>query len=162
MWCTAQTGRKTLDEALSEITGSNQPPDGAKILTSAAHIGKSEEVDSWIDATLKHFGRLDGAANIAGVFGKSFSIGNLTELDDQEFDFITSVNLEGIFNCLRAQLRVMTKGASIVNASSSIGLEGHPKNSVYSLTKHAVIDLTKSAAGEFGGQGIFYMSDIVV
>jgi NAD(P)-dependent dehydrogenase (short-subunit alcohol dehydrogenase family) len=143
-----------LDEALLEITGSNQPPDNAKVLTFAVDIRKSEEVDNWIDATVKHFGRLDGGANIAGVLGKSFGTDNMAEIDDQEFDFITGVNFKGLFNCLPAELRVVTKGGSIVNASSSTGLEGHPKNSVYSATKHAVIGLTKSVAGKFGGHGI--------
>lgn len=144
----------SLEKALPEITGSSEVPDSSKVQTHKVDIRSSEQVNGWIDATMKHFGRIDGAANIAGVLGKSFGIGDLTEIDDQEFDFITGVNLKGLFNCMRAELRVMTNGASIVNASSSTGLEGHPKNSVYSATKHAVIGLTKSAAGEFGGRGI--------
>ena len=45
----------------------------------------------------------------------------------------------------------------VVNAASETGLEGHPNNSVYSATKHAVIGLSKSAAGEVGGGGLGLM-----
>ncbi|KEF55577.1 uncharacterized protein A1O9_08327 [Exophiala aquamarina CBS 119918] len=144
----------SLEAALPKITGSNEALDNTRVVTFEVDIRSSEQVNNWIDATMKHFGRIDGAANIASVLGKSFGIGNLTEIDDQEFDYITSVNLKGLFNCMRAELRVMKDGASIVNASSSMNLEVHPKNSVYSATKHAVIGLTKSAAGEFGGRVI--------
>lgn len=55
---------------------------------------------------------------------------------------------------MRAQLRAMSEGGVVVNAASVTGLEGHPKNSVYSATKHAVIGLSKSAAGEVGDRKI--------
>jgi short-subunit dehydrogenase len=42
----------------------------------------------------------------------------------------------------------------VVNAASVTGLEGHPKNSVYSATKHAGIGLSKIAVGEVGGRGV--------
>lgn len=48
----------------------------------------------------------------------------------------------------------MTEAPSVVNAASMTGLEGHPKDSAYSATKHAVIGLSKSAAGEVGGRCI--------
>ncbi|EXJ82876.1 hypothetical protein A1O3_06692 [Capronia epimyces CBS 606.96] len=144
---------KAVDQIKAKATGgtSSGTPE---ILTTVVDVRQSKQVDAWIDKTVKHFGRLDAAANIAGVLGKNFGVGDLTEIDDDEFDYITSVNFKGVFNCLRAELRVMEKGASVVNASSTTGLEGHPKNSVYSATKHAVVGLTKSAAGEVGARGI--------
>jgi NAD(P)-dependent dehydrogenase (short-subunit alcohol dehydrogenase family) len=65
-----------------------------------------------------------------------------------------SINTTGMFYLLRAQLRVMLSGASIVNASSGTGLFGRPGMAPYSASKHAVIGLTKSAAKEYGPKGI--------
>lgn len=59
-----------------------------------------------------------------------------------------------MFYLLRAQLRVMLPGASIVNASSGTGLFGRPGMAPYSASKHAVIGLTKTAAKEYGPKGI--------
>ncbi len=42
----------------------------------------------------------------------------------------------------------------IVNAANVTGLEGHPKNSVYSATKYAGSALSKIAVGEVGGRGV--------
>lgn len=144
-----------LDKAVSEIKAASSSSNGDNtIITTVVDIRDSDQVDAWIEKTIKHFGRLDGAANIAGVLGKSFGVGDLAELSNDEFDFITGVNFKGLFYCMRAELRAMKEGACIVNAGSSTGLEGHPKNSVYSATKHAVVGLTKSAAGEVGPRGI--------
>jgi len=124
------------------------------IITTAVDIRSSDQVDAWIDKTVKHFGHLDGAANIAGVIGKNFGVHDLTQLSNEEWDFITGTNLTGLFYCMRAELRAMVDGGSLVNTSSTTGLEGHEKNSAYSATKHGVIGLTKSAAKEVGSRKI--------
>ena len=111
-------------------------------------------MNSWIEKTVSHFGRLDGAANIAGVTGKSYGVYDLSQLSNEEWDFITRTNLTGLFYCMRAQLRVLSDGSAVVNAASIARLEGSPTNRAYCATKHAVIGLSKSAAGEFGGRGI--------
>lgn len=142
-----------LARAVAEITAAHAPS-GNSIITTVVDIRQSDQVDAWIAKTVEHFGRLDGAANVAGVLGKGFGSALVTEIENEEFDFITGTNFKGLFYCMRAELRVMKEGASVVNAASTTGLEGHPKNSIYSATKHAVIGLTKSAAGEVGERGI--------
>lgn len=105
-----------LDKAVSEIkAASSSSKENNSIITTVVDIRKSDQVDAWVDKTIAHFGKLDGAANIAGVLGKSFGLGNLSEISDEEFDYITGVNFKGLFNCIRAELRVMKKGAGIVN-----------------------------------------------
>ena len=73
---------------------------------------------------------------------------------DDEWDLIMGVNCTGVFNCLRAELRVMTSGGSIVNAASVAGLVGSPLAAPYVASKHAVVGLTRSAAKEAGGKNI--------
>ena len=88
------------------------------------------------------------------MLGKNFGVHDLSQLSNEEWDFVTSTNLTAVFYCIRAQINALSQGGCIVKASSATGLEGLPKNSVYSATKHAVIGLSKSAAGEVGARGI--------
>ena len=55
---------------------------------------------------------------------------------------------------MRAQLKNMNNGGSIVNAASICGLMGFPKNAAYTATKHAVIGMTRTAAKEVGDREI--------
>ena len=64
------------------------------------------------------------------------------------------MNLTGIMHCMRAQMKVIANGGSIVNAASIAGLQGRPKNGAYSVSKHGVIGLTRSAAKEIGVRGV--------
>lgn len=147
--------QESLDTAVKEILGSlPKQPASDQILTTAADIRQSDQVDAWISKTVNHFGHLDGAANVAGVIGKGYGILDISEISNAEWDFIQNTNLSGIFYCLRAQLRAIRDGGSIVNTSSVVGLEGHAKNGAYSASKHGVIGLTKSAAKEVGNRGI--------
>jgi NAD(P)-dependent dehydrogenase (short-subunit alcohol dehydrogenase family) len=89
-------------------------------------VSRRTEVDSWIDGVVERFGRLDGAANVAGVIGKSHGMLGVTDMDDDDWDKIIAVNLTGMMYCLRAQLRKVEDGGSIVNTSSIHGLKGKP------------------------------------
>lgn len=129
---------------------------GANAIGQRVDVSNSDNVDSWIAATVKHFGKLDGAANIAGVEGipggKVFS--NIVDITNDHWDFIMGINLTGLFYCLRAQLRVMERGASILNVASMAGLMGRPGIAAYSTSKHGVVGLTRTAAKEVGERGI--------
>lgn len=129
-----------------------------KILAIAVNVASSSQVDSWISQTVSKFGRLDGAANMAGVASRAAGINAITEISDEDWAFMMDVNLNGVFYCMRAQLRAMqncgVESGSIVNASSIYGVEGKAFSSDYSTSKHGVVGLTRSAAKEFGGKGI--------
>ena len=57
-------------------------------------------------------------------------------------------------HCMKAELKVMKAGASIVNASSIGGVRGMAGNAAYSVSKHGVVGLTRVAALEYGSKGI--------
>ncbi|GFF22349.1 short chain dehydrogenase/reductase family oxidoreductase, putative [Aspergillus udagawae] len=127
--------------------------DGETVLTTVVDVGSSASVDAWIDATVQKFGRLDGAANMAGTIGRKHGVGKLVEQDDEEWDFLLRVNLTGMMYCLRAEVRSIAATAgegSIVNAASIQGLRGFALHAAYSTTKHGVVGLTKSVAKEVG------------
>lgn len=148
----ADISRQTLNTAVQSITGGT--PDKDNLMTTVVDISDSTAVNDWISATVSRFGRLDGAANMAGAIGKNHGVGRFVDLQDDEWDMLVRVNLSGMMYCLRAEVRAMMaqeggKG-SIVNASSIQGLRGFALHTAYSTTKHGVVGLTRSVAKEVG------------
>jgi NAD(P)-dependent dehydrogenase (short-subunit alcohol dehydrogenase family) len=128
--------------------------DGGDVLVSAVDVRKRDQVDAWVDEVVQKFGKLDGAANLAGVIPKSINIERVEDLNDEDWQFVLDVNITGVMQCMRAQIRQMNEKASIVNAASIAGLGGFPKNAAYTVAKHGVVGLTKTAAKEVGDRQI--------
>ncbi|QDS74784.1 hypothetical protein FKW77_001909 [Venturia effusa] len=146
----ADVQEKALKDAESSIK-SEYPV--AEVATFVVDVRNSGSVIEWITATVKQYGRLDGAANLAGVFKASMD-GTVETEDDKNWDFMLGVNLTGVMHCLRAQLPHMTSGASIVNAASILGLQGAAGSAAYAASKHGVLGLTRSSAKEAGKKGV--------
>jgi NAD(P)-dependent dehydrogenase (short-subunit alcohol dehydrogenase family) len=138
-----------LKELETELTQS-----GAQVMARVVDVRDRKAVDSWIAATVEKFGKLDGAANLAGVIGKQSNVVEIENIDDGDFDFVMGVNVGGLKNCLRAQVPHFNEGGSIVNAASILGVIGAAKNLAYSASKHAVVGMTRSAAKELGPRKI--------
>lgn len=154
----ADISQQTLATALKAITGHESEDPHPTITTTVVDIRSSSAVNAWITNTVSHFGRLDGAANMAGAIGKHHGVGKFIDLTDDEWDMLVGVNLSGMMYCLRAEVRAIMDSApggkgSIVTASSIQGLRGFPLHTAYSTTKHGVVGLTRSVAKEVG-QGI--------
>ncbi|KAJ6087448.1 hypothetical protein N7467_006362 [Penicillium canescens] len=148
----ADLSPKVLETALQILEAE---PSTAKITTTALDISNAAAVKDWIASTVTHFGRLDGAANMAGTIGKVHGTGKFIDQDDDEWDMLMRVNVTGLMYCLRAELRAIMESApggkgSIVNASSIQGLRGFALHAAYSTTKHGVVGLTRSVAKEVG------------
>ncbi|KAL1602159.1 hypothetical protein SLS59_004844 [Nothophoma quercina] len=131
----------------------NTYPD-LKIIASQVDVSKRKEVEDWIFETVAAFGKLDGCANLAGVIGRQSNVVPIQDVDDDDWDFIYSVNVIGLRNCLRAQVPHINEGGSIVNASSILGLMGSPNNLAYASSKHAIVGMTRVAAKELGPKKI--------
>jgi len=80
----------------------------------------------------------------------------LLELSEGDWDHIMNVNLKGVFLGMKAVVPhiIQAGGGSVVITSSMAGILGSPKASVYSASKHGVIGLAKSAAGEWARYNI--------
>lgn len=67
-----------------------------------------------------------------------------------------SVNLDGVFYCMRAEIGPMSRagGGSIVNMSSVLGSVGIENSPAYVASKHGVVGLTKAAALEHAAEGV--------
>lgn len=141
------------EKPLKEIEAELQKT-GAQVMSQVVDVSKRDQVESWIAATVEKFGKLDGAANLAGVIGRQNNIAPIEELDDDDWDFIFSVNTKGLMNCLRAEIPHFNNGGSIVNAASILGLIGSKKSAAYVASKHAAVGLTRAAAKELGARNI--------
>jgi NAD(P)-dependent dehydrogenase (short-subunit alcohol dehydrogenase family) len=80
----------------------------------------------------------------------------VAEYDEDMFDAVIGVNVKGVLLGLRHVLPVMLqeKRGAIVNTASVAGLVATPGMPAYVASKHAVIGLTKTAAGEVARQGV--------
>lgn len=126
---------------------------GGEAIFISVDVTDEDGVRSAVQQTIEHFGRLDCAVNNAGIGGESRLV---VDYSREAWDRVMAVNLTGVWLCLQEEIRQMlaTGGGAIVNMSSGAGLSGHPYNPPYSASKHGVIGLTKSAALQYGSDGI--------
>ena len=126
---------------------------GGAAVFQAANVADEADVGAAVAAAASSFGRLDGAFNNAAV---PEPLEGLLDGDDAMFDRIMSINVRGVWLCMRAQVRqFQAQGGpgAIVNTASAAGLMGTARMAIYGASKHAVIGLTKSAALEFARNG---------
>jgi NAD(P)-dependent dehydrogenase (short-subunit alcohol dehydrogenase family) len=143
-----------IDEAAGAEVVAQLGRDGAQARFVAADVAAEDGVAAVVADAVDAFGRLDLAANCAGVGGGH---GLTHEYPVAEWDRIVSTNLRGTWLAMRAELEALLRqgdGGSIVNVASTLGLRGAPSGSPYSASKHAVLGLTRSAAIEYAQQGI--------
>src|SRR6266850_969736 len=126
---------------------------GCEAMFVATDVAKEAQVKNLIGRTLEQFGRLDFAFNNAGIEQPPTPF---LKQDEETFDRVMEINVKGVWLSMKYEIPAMLKtgGGSIVNTSSALGVIGIPGVEIYVASKHAVIGLTKSAALEFGKQGI--------
>jgi NAD(P)-dependent dehydrogenase (short-subunit alcohol dehydrogenase family) len=119
----------------------------------AIDVTTQDGPDEVTGRAVARFGRLDCVVNAAGVEG---GVHRLDTCTDEEFDAVLSVNVRGLFRCLRAQLRQMYRqqSGSIVNIASASVFGVHPGLGAYVASKAAVLTLSKVAAKEAGPHGV--------
>jgi NAD(P)-dependent dehydrogenase (short-subunit alcohol dehydrogenase family) len=127
---------------------------GGRASFARCDVARATEAEALVAAAVEAFGRLDCAFNNAGVAGK---IARTADDTEENFDFIMSVNLRGVWLCMKYELLQMLKqghGGAIVNTASAAGLVGSHGMPAYTASKHGVVGLTKTAALEYARGGI--------
>jgi NAD(P)-dependent dehydrogenase (short-subunit alcohol dehydrogenase family) len=126
---------------------------GREAIFVPTDVAQEQQVKSVIARTLERFGRLDFAFNNAGIEQAPTPF---LEQTMETYDQVMDINVKGVWLSMKYEIPAMLKsgGGSIVNTSSGLGVIGMPGIEIYVASKHAVIGLTKSAALEFGKQGI--------
>jgi NAD(P)-dependent dehydrogenase (short-subunit alcohol dehydrogenase family) len=142
-----------LDPERGAQTAAELSAGGGEVRFVPADITDGQAVAGLVAATVAAYGRLDCAANCAGVGGGHA----LThQYPEAEWDRIVATDLRGTWLAMRSEIEVMLAQGSgaVVNVASTLGLRGSPMASAYSAGKHGVIGLTRTAAIEYAAAGI--------
>lgn len=116
-----------------------------------ADVRVPDEVRHFVDGGVRRYGRLDIAFNNAGVQISA----KLHEVTAGQWDDVTNTNARGVFLAMKYQIpHMLARGGHIIVNSSVGAIVGRPNLSTYQATKQAVQALVKSAALEYGAQGI--------
>jgi NAD(P)-dependent dehydrogenase (short-subunit alcohol dehydrogenase family) len=126
---------------------------GASVLFHQTDVTKEEDIVAAIDLAQEQFGPLTGMVNNAGVVG---AVGSIMETSAEAFDVTMAILSRAVFLGIKHAARAMKpqgRGA-IVSLASTAGVVGGQGPHVYTMAKHAVVGLTKSAACELARLGI--------
>jgi NAD(P)-dependent dehydrogenase (short-subunit alcohol dehydrogenase family) len=117
-------------------------------------VGSEDSVAEMVRRVVARFGRLDYACNNAAGGGHPPT--PLAEVGIGAFDSGIAVSLRGIFLSMREEIPAVVRsgGGSIVNMSSTAGLQAVGGLATYVAAKHGVEGLTKVAALDYAGQGV--------
>lgn len=126
---------------------------GAECLFVQSDVSSEADVKTLVQQTIATYGKLDCAFNNAGIDPPAKP---LHKQSIEDFDKLMSINVRGLFLCMKYEIQQMlTQGSgAIVNNSSMGGLIAFPGISPYIASKHAVMGLTRSAALDYAKQGI--------
>jgi NAD(P)-dependent dehydrogenase (short-subunit alcohol dehydrogenase family) len=118
-----------------------------------ADVSDEADVRSMVERIVGDHGRLDVAVNNAGIGGDQLPTG---EYPVESWRKVLSVNLDGVFYCMRHELPAMVAGGggAIVNMASILGSVGFAQSCAYVAAKHGVVGLTRTAAIEYARQSI--------
>jgi 2-keto-3-deoxy-L-fuconate dehydrogenase len=119
----------------------------------ALDVLSAASIDALATSVVQEFGGLDVLVNVAGYVHH----GTVLESSEQDIDFSFDLNVKSMHRTIKAFIPGMLKkgGGSIINMSSAASsIRGVPNRYVYSLTKAAVIGLTKATAMDFIKRGV--------
>jgi NAD(P)-dependent dehydrogenase (short-subunit alcohol dehydrogenase family) len=142
-------------EALREVRARDWETHGERVLCLTADVSREADVDAALAETFETFGGVDVLVNNAGITGGPQAT-NLHETPVDAFDSVIAVNVRAIFLACRVALpKMLERGAgTIVNIASVAGLIAFPGRCAYTVSKGAVVQLTRSIAADYARFGI--------
>jgi 3-oxoacyl-[acyl-carrier protein] reductase len=125
----------------------------------AGDVTREFDVASALARMASHVGPVDILVNNAGIIGK---VGPIADISRVDLEQALAVNLVGPFLLSRAALPAMLtrQYGRMVNVASIAGKEGNPNLIPYSVSKAALIALTKALAKEVAGKGDITVNSI--
>lgn len=137
-----------LDTVVKEIEGS-----GAQIVGVQGDVSKRADAEKIIDEAVAKFGRVDVLCNNAGVMDTNQGVGELT---DEMWERVLGINLNGPMYLSRKAVPLMVTqgGGSIINTASVAGVGGGAAGAAYTVSKHALVGLTRQTAYRYALEGV--------
>lgn len=139
-------------ERLKELQACTENYAG-KVIPYSADLRRRREAEHIIDLACKDYNRLDILVNNAGIMDDFSPIG---EVSDEMMKSITDINVMAPFYSTRKAINCFLKsgGGNIINVSSIGGLNGARAGAAYTMSKHAVIGLTKNTGFMYARKNI--------
>jgi NAD(P)-dependent dehydrogenase (short-subunit alcohol dehydrogenase family) len=137
-----------LDKAAEQIREK-----GGDVLPIAAHTGSSDAVTAVVNQAVDLWGGIDIVVNNAAT---NPHFGHIMTAEESHWDKIFDVNVKGYFRVVKACVPIMKArgGGTVINMASVAGKEPQPMMGVYSVSKAAVLMLTKVLAAELAQDNI--------
>ncbi|RCW64546.1 SDR family NAD(P)-dependent oxidoreductase [Saliterribacillus persicus] len=112
-----------------------------------ADVAKENDVINMVSKTVTTFGKIDGLVNNASITAQ-IAMDDLDAVTEDVWDSLFSVNVKGMFHCVKAVVPYMKKQQAgvIVNIGSVAGMTGLGSSIPYAATKSAIHTMTKSLA----------------
>lgn len=137
-----------------------------RVETYAVNVTDEETVDKTVQDAAREFGRLDYVVNAAGIAIKHK--GGAVFATTSDWTRVLDINLTGTFFVLRSAAKIMLtqspirssidnrplQRGAIVNFSSIQGVTAVPLSAAYTVTKHGVLGLTRSASEDYAKDGL--------
>jgi NAD(P)-dependent dehydrogenase (short-subunit alcohol dehydrogenase family) len=141
-----------VDEAGGVETASAIRADGGEAFFRRADVGVTADMRELVQEAAGRWGRLDVLVNNAGV---AIS-GSVTEISEEDWERVLSVNLSGVWRGMRFAIPEMLKtgGGSVINTSSVQSVVGFRGWAGYAASKGGINGLTRQAAVDYADRGI--------
>ena len=139
-------------EGCEEVAASIRD-EGGQATAFACHIGDLDQIEAIFNHVRNEHGRLDILVNNAAA---NPYYGHITETDPAAFQKTVDVNIRGYFFMTANACRMMEEndGGAVVNVASVDGVRPGDKRGIYSITKSAIIQMTRAFALECGPDNI--------
>ncbi len=125
---------------------------GGRAAAFPCDVSDAAAVDALFGRLAAEYPRVDILVNNAGIA----HIGSIEQTPPEDFDRLFRVNVRGVYLCARAAIPIMLRqsGGVILNMASIAALVGLPDRFAYSMTKGAVVTMTRSIAIDYVKRGI--------
>lgn len=125
-----------------------------QIVAAKADVTRASDVEALVSQATERFGRLDVLCNVVGVAGVAQAL--LPDVEEDQFDQLMAINLKSVYLGMKYAIPAMVAvgGGSIINWSSVGALVSSPTTSAYGATKAGILAMTRSAAREWGKEGV--------
>jgi NAD(P)-dependent dehydrogenase (short-subunit alcohol dehydrogenase family) len=140
----AEQGAKVTVGDLHPLPENEQPFAELGIVQQTLDVRSESSIRQFVEGVVEQHGRVDIVVNNAGVG----MVKQITEVTEADYDLCLETNLKGPFFVAKYAIAQMQKtgGGVIVNTASNAGLLPRAHDPVYSISKQALIGLTKSLA----------------